>query len=136
MKSKQNVMFPVEQYQRKIVTSMTYDHTKQRRERADGISKTIPDQVLTMREMLDRYVHGLPIRGAKVPIYDDDVDLDLDLPDPRTLDLHEKAEYERIISEEVKNLRSPKNKKDEEKAKDVPEKSQGENGSTNPPAIV
>ena len=47
-------------------------------------SMTIPDQTMSLRQILDRYARGLPIAGVKVPQFDDG---EIEMPDPRTLDL-------------------------------------------------
>ena len=36
------------------------------------ISKTIPNQSMTARELIIRFASGLPLDGAKVPIYEGD----------------------------------------------------------------
>lgn len=52
-------------------------------------SMTIPDQSMSLQEMIDRFVHGIPVNAAKVPFYapDDFDDDDLEpLPDPLKMD--------------------------------------------------
>lgn len=54
-------------------------------------SQTLPDQTLSMREILSRFTRGIPMDG-KVPIFQDEYS-----PDPRTLDLTEiQAELDAI----------------------------------------
>lgn len=55
-------------------------------------SETIPDQSLTIRQILDRYARGLPL-DAKQPLWDHNADIDDVLPDPRTLDLAERQDF-------------------------------------------
>lgn len=46
-------------------------------------SLTLPDQTMSMREILSRFTRGIPMEG-KVPVFQDDY-----TPDPRKLDLTE-----------------------------------------------
>lgn len=61
-------------------------------------SSTIPDQTMTMREILERYARGLPIEAGKVPIYEGDEDY---IPDPRTLDLAERQQLKEQFTQEL-----------------------------------
>jgi hypothetical protein len=60
-------------------------------------SKTVPDQSMTLRELLVRYAKGLPLEGQKTPIWEGEEGFDID---PQKLDLaeieelREKAEQE------------------------------------------
>jgi len=67
-------------------------------------SATVPDQTMSLRELISRYARGLPINGVKVPIYDEHPEDD-DLPDPRTLDLAEREELALQYAEELANLK-------------------------------
>lgn len=53
-----------------------------------GVSMTVPDQALSIREILQRYTRGMPLGGGRPPVFDEDEEY---LPDPRTLDLTEIA---------------------------------------------
>lgn len=67
-----------------------------------GPSQTVPDQTMSIKEILDRYARGLPMDG-KVPIYEGE---DGDGIDPRRLDLVERQEMEmqyRIELTEIQN---------------------------------
>lgn len=68
----------------------------------DQPSNTIPDQTLSIKEILNRYARGLPIGGQKFPIYEGE---DNDLPDPRHLDLAERDELAQRYAEEMLELR-------------------------------
>lgn len=75
-------------------------------------SMTVPDQSLTMRQILDRYARGLPL-DVKVPIWTDDDELN-PLPDIRTLDLSERDDMLRSARaelDEVKRKIADKRKK-------------------------
>lgn len=71
-------------------------------------SLTIPDQSMSIKEILNRYSRGLPIESFK-PIYDDVDDTDDFLPDPRTLDLADRQEYAEMVREELIAINSRKN---------------------------
>jgi len=76
-------------------------------------SETVPDQSLTIRQILDRYARGLPL-DAKQPQWDENADEDSYMPDPRTLDLAERQEFAdnaRAELEEVKAKIAEKRKK-------------------------
>ena len=55
-------------------------------------SLTIPDQSLTIREIMTRNSQGLGFRDPQVPLYDDSDDFNDYLPDIQTLDLQERKE--------------------------------------------
>lgn len=63
----------------------------------DEPSATIPDQTLTIREILTRYSRGLPI-DQKIPVYDESEEY---FPDPRYMDLAERQEYAEMYKEEL-----------------------------------
>lgn len=64
-------------------------------------SLTIPDQSMSVQDILDRFTRGLPIGGQRVPVYDE---LD-DLPDIRTLDLAERQELSERYTQELADFR-------------------------------
>lgn len=95
-------------------------------------SMTIPDQTLSIKEIISRYVRGLPIDGEKVPIYDGEED---DMPDPRTLDLSELAELDRASKSTIENYQSDLNKyKDNQFKKRMYEDYKKELEKASPPA--
>jgi hypothetical protein len=61
-------------------------------------SQTVPDQALTIREILKRYASGQPLGGSLEPIYEGD---EGDGIDPRRLDLAERQELEIAAREEL-----------------------------------
>lgn len=68
-------------------------------------SLTVPDQAMSIKQIMERFARGLPIEQFK-PIYDDNIDEDSEyLPDPRTLDLAERQMYKEVFTEELENLR-------------------------------
>lgn len=70
-------------------------------------SLTVPDQSMSIKEILNRYSRGLPIESFK-PIYDDVEDPEDYLPDPRTMDLAERQEYVEMVREELNAINSRK----------------------------
>jgi len=66
-------------------------------------SKTIPDQTMGIRTILERHSRGLSIEGIKTPIWNGEDDI---LPDPRTLDLAERQELAYLYKEEIDYIKS------------------------------
>ena len=66
-------------------------------------SLTIPDQTMSIREILERHSRGLPIEGWREPIWDGE---DNDLPDYRTLDLSERQELASLYKQELQNIQN------------------------------
>lgn len=64
-------------------------------------SQTIPDQAMSVRELLSRYANGLPLAGSKEPIYEGE---DGDGIDPRRLDLAERQELEIAARQELAEI--------------------------------
>jgi len=64
-------------------------------------SKTIPDQTMSLREILTRYAKGLPIDGQKTPIWEGEEGFDVD---PKTLDLAEIEELRDKAETEMKDI--------------------------------
>lgn len=78
-------------------------------------SETIPDQTMSMREILQRYARGLPLEGERVPMYSEDPENDL--PDMRHLDLAEQQEIREQYAEELKDLEKRLKKQKDSKSK-------------------
>lgn len=73
-------------------------------------SETIPDQSMSIRTILERYSRGMPIGGAKEPLFQDDDEYN-DLPDPRKLDLAERQEMAEMAKTELQSIKSKYPKK-------------------------
>lgn len=107
-------------------------------------SETIPDQSLTVREIMQRYAQGLPLEGERVPVYNGE---DIDLPEFQYLDLAEREEYKNRVREEIVSLgnilkerkiavEAQKKLKAEQKAKiSLHPAQEGENSSTAPATL-
>ena len=66
-----------------------------------GESKTVPDQSMTLRELLIRYAKGLPLEGTKTPIWEGEEGFDVD---PDKLDLADREELAEKAREELKAI--------------------------------
>lgn len=75
-------------------------------------SMTVPDQNMSVREIMQRHAKGLPTGGQKVPFYDEDSDL----PDPKTLDLSEIQEFRDEYREKVDSINDKKKSAEQKKA--------------------
>jgi hypothetical protein len=62
-------------------------------------SKTVPDQSMSIPELIRRYASGLPLGGAKVPLYEGEEDV-LQGVNFQKLDLSEKHDFMRTIKHE------------------------------------
>lgn len=69
--------------------------------------KTIPDQSLSVKELLKRYASGLPLGGEKVPVYDGEEDF---LPDLSKMDLADRQEFLEEAKNEVSEILEKHNK--------------------------
>lgn len=70
-------------------------------------SMTIPNQAMSIPEMIKRYASGLPLGGSRVPFYDENPEEDilggrnwekLDLSEQNDLIKHYKNEYQETIN--------------------------------------
>lgn len=67
-----------------------------------GLSTTIPDQSMSIKEILDRFARGLPLDGYRVPVWDGEEDL----PDFNRMDLADIENYMRNNQEEIQYLQA------------------------------
>jgi len=86
----------------KVKNSLNYEYQDQKGEVNTLPSMTIPDQTMSIRTIVDRYAKGLPI-SAFTPIYEGE---DFYMPDPKTLDLVDRAELLENVKQEVESLKS------------------------------
>lgn len=84
-----------------IKNSLNAQEFAKRYEVIDKVSLTVPDQTLSIREIMKRFASGLPIDGEKVPIYDGEED---DMPDLSKMDLAERQEYIELAKSELSDL--------------------------------
>lgn len=94
----------MEQAYKKINNWLNYNHNDSIYETNKQKSLTIPDQALSIKEILSRYARGLDVAGFTPQYDDDDITSDDYLPDPRTLDLAERQEYKEQFQNELKSF--------------------------------
>lgn len=73
-------------------------------ETTDKPSMTIPDQALTIVQILDRYARGLPLGGEKVPMYDSEGDVDMH--DFQLMDEPDRIQYMMDMRDELQELKT------------------------------
>ena len=76
-----------------------------------GVSKTIPDQTMTLRELLERFARGLPISGEKFPIYHGEEEM----PNLKTMDLSEIADLRADLDAFIEEKKMEYQTEEEEK---------------------
>lgn len=86
-----------------VRNSLNYDHTKIRGEVNTKPSLTVPDQTMSIKEILERFARGLPFQAGKVPIYEGEEEI----PDLRTMDL---ADIQELTESAKENLENQKEK--------------------------
>ena len=74
-------------------------------------SLTIPDQTLTIKEILQRYASGQSLEG-KTPYYDE-TESEEYMPDPRYMDLAEREELSQNFREEIQHIKTKAEKRKE-----------------------
>lgn len=73
-------------------------------------SETVPDQSMSVKELMDRYARGLPLNG-KTPVYTGEDD---DMPDLARMDLAEREEYAERVAQELEEIKERLNKRAKE----------------------
>lgn len=106
----------------KIISPLSFKSSMYAGEINSQASLTVPDDSLTIGEILRRYAKGLPLGGAVRIEYDDieDDDQFTFLPDPRTLDLADRERMSREVTEEIKTIKVKRKKADPPPADPVP----------------
>jgi len=75
---------------------------EQQVEKNSGISEAVPDQNMSIREIVERYARGLPINGnVKVPLYEYDEENDQYMPDLSKMDKADRMMAIQEASEEL-----------------------------------
>lgn len=69
-----------------------------------SVSETLPDQTMSIREILERHAKGLPIADSKTPIYDED-ETSRGI-NPKTLDLVDLQELAMRTNDDVSRLQN------------------------------
>lgn len=86
----------------RVRNTLNYDHTKVIGEVNLYPSLTVPDQALSLAEIIRRFASGIPMDIGKIPVFDEDNDL----PDFRKLDLAERQEYRERFQAELDAFRA------------------------------
>lgn len=89
-----------------------YDHNPFVGETNNLPSKTVPDQSMTIREIINRTRKGLPVTGVRVPVYNETEDGVM--PDLRNMDISEIHELKMRIRQTEKDIRKKLQKEHEE----------------------
>lgn len=63
-----------------------------------GPSMTVPDQTMSLKDILTRYARGLPIEGEKFPVYHGEEEMP---PDLKKMDLSEIHDLRTRVAEEI-----------------------------------
>lgn len=71
-----------------VRTHYNNDTIPKKREYNSGISKTIPNQAMTVKELIARFASGLPVALGKAPIYEGDDENMTDLDAMDRIELH------------------------------------------------
>lgn len=84
-----------------------------------GPSVTVPDQAMSVKEILDRFARGLPLGGVRVPVWDGEEEVPdfrkMDLADVETFMRENKQEIE-YLQKELEALEAQKSKLEEKQA--------------------
>lgn len=81
-----------------------------------GPSMTIPDQSLSVTELVYRYTHGMPLGGQRTPVYDEDLDIQYPA-DWDKMDISERREFYEEKAMELQELQKGIKEKQGEIAK-------------------
>lgn len=68
-------------------------------------SETVPDQSMSISEIMSRFAKGLPVGGAKVAFFEDEEDDLLEGRNPATLDLAEIQEIKDDFQQELQEIK-------------------------------
>jgi len=91
-------------------------------ETPSGPSMTVPDQTMSVAEMIRRHANGLPFEGVKVPIYEGDTD-PLNGINPKTLDM---VDLQELRDDAIERNKAKLNKAQERKKADAEAKRQAD----------
>lgn len=82
--------------------------------------RTVPDQSMSIAEIMRRFASGLPIGGQRVPVYNGEDD---DMPDLTHLDLADRQTILEDAAAELMEIKSRLNKKEQDKRNKALERS-------------
>lgn len=93
----------------------TLRRTEQEYEIFTDVSQTVPDQSMSMRDLLHRYAQGLPMGGSRQPFYDEENMFNG--VNPKTLDLVDIQEMKMKNDAQIKDLQAQQLEQNEAKQK-------------------
>ena len=81
-------------------------------------SQTVPDQTMSIPELIRRYAQGLPLGAPKVPMYEEDPEQDLlGGMNWNKLDLSEKSQFIKSAKNEIQEITKRSRKKQSDTSK-------------------
>lgn len=87
----------------KVKNSLNAHEFPKNYEKITQPSLTVPDQTMTIREIMERYARGLSFDGTKVPLYDGEDDV-LNGVNWNTLDIEEQEQFRQQVQDELFEL--------------------------------
>lgn len=105
----------LEQTEIPFKTPYNADNFPKEAEENDEPSMTIPDESMSVREIMNRYAKGLPLMGQRVPMYDSENEIDL--PDLTGKDLAEIQEIREQVQQEIYSIKDKAAQEAREKQK-------------------
>ena len=124
---------------KKPVTLLEYQanfELKNVAERNSTVSEALPDQALTIRQMLELFVTGrpLPEEEYREGIYDGEDDADFDtFVDETTMSRDELMHYRVRLKQHLDTVNDEYNRKEQDYQKQLKEKDQNQNQKEDPP---
>lgn len=118
---------------RKITrTPYTFELQIQDKETPLGVSETVPNQSISLTEMLRKHIAGVAPAVQHTPQYDDDANFDsADYTKINSLDLSEKDEIRQALSEDIHQMKERLKPKPKPKPTETATpKKEGEGGTT------
>lgn len=85
----------------RVKNSLNADEFPKRPEINKGVSKTVPDQSLSLREIMIRFASGLPLGGIRQPEWHGEYD---EMPDVEHMDYAEREAYFNNMKQEMDEL--------------------------------
>lgn len=99
-------------------TQRNYISTPRRYEKTDKPSMTVPDQSMTIRELVYRYTHGMSLSDGRTPLYEEEDEIQYPV-DWNKLDLSERHDFITSQKEKMEEIlekqKEIENRKNEER---------------------
>jgi len=88
----------------KVKNMFSADLFEKNYEENDEPSLTVPDQTMSIKEILNRFASGLPVGGHKEALYDESESEEY-FPDPRYMDLADRQELAEKYNQEFQEIK-------------------------------